>query len=111
MVVLGTSLTGHLMGDNMKKIMMMVVAFLLIEGCTVVQAESVQADVKAFQDNADECQHFAGEWDSTLSKSRQKEIEAGVDKYCTAARQQQEQIKKKYKGNQEVEKILAEYDL
>ncbi|AGE85973.1 hypothetical protein E7W39_12485 [Cronobacter sakazakii] len=111
MVVLGTSLTGHLMGDNMKKIMMMVVAFLLIEGCTAVQAEPVQPDVKAFQDNADECQHFAGEWDSTLPKSRQKEIEAGVDKYCTAARQQQEQLKKKYKGNHQVEQIIAEYDL
>ncbi|STD08374.1 Uncharacterised protein [Cronobacter sakazakii] len=90
----------------MKKIMMMVVAFLLIEGCT-----AVQPDVKAFQDNADECQHFAGEWDSTLPKSRQKEIEAGVDKYCTAARQQQEQLKKKYKGNHQVEQIIAEYDL
>ncbi|AUX93730.1 hypothetical protein C2E15_12005 [Mixta gaviniae] len=99
------------MGDKMKKIIMAVTTLLLTVSCSVVQAESLGADIKAFQDNAEDCQHFAGEWDSSLSKSRQKEIEAGVDKYCTLASKQQEQLKKKYPGNKDVEKILAEYDL
>ncbi|MGD8162503.1 hypothetical protein [Pantoea sp. FN0307] len=95
----------------MKKIIMAVTTLLLTVSCSAVQAESLQADVKAFQDNAEECQHFAGEWDSSLPKSRQKEIEAGADKYCTVARRQQEQLKKKYPGNKQVEELLAEYDL
>lgn len=95
----------------MKKNMAILAALLLTVGCSTVQAEATQPDVKAFQDSAEDCQHFAGEWDSSLSKSRQKEIEASVDKYCGDARKQQEQLKKKYQGNKQVEEILAEYDL
>lgn len=95
----------------MNKIMMAVTTLLLTVSCSAVRAESLEADIKAFQDNAEDCQHFAGEWDSSLSKSRQKKIEAGVDKYCTVARQQQEQLKKKYQDNKQVEELLAEYDL
>jgi peptidoglycan hydrolase CwlO-like protein len=99
------------MGDNMKKIIMVLTTLLVTVSCSSVQAEPLQADVKAFQDNAEDCQHFAGEWDSSLSKSRKKEIEAGVDKYCTQAREQQKQLKKKYRGNKQVEDIIADYDL
>ncbi|MBP2167017.1 PBP1b-binding outer membrane lipoprotein LpoB [Erwinia toletana] len=95
----------------MKKTITALAVLLLTASCSAAQPEPTQSDVKAFQDNAEDCQHFAGEWDSTLPKSRQKEIEASVDKYCGAARKQQEQLKKKYQGNKQVEEILAEYDL
>ena len=101
----------YMLENKMKKIMLAVTALLLTAGCSAVQAESIHADVKAFQDNAEDCEHFAGEWDSSLPESRQKEIEAGIDKYCTAARQQQAQLRKKYPGNKQIEDILAEYDL
>jgi len=84
--------------------------FMLAVSCFAVRAAEVQHDVRAFQANAEECQHFAGEWDNTLPKSRQKEIEAAVDKYCTLAREQQEQLKKRYRGNRQVEELLSQYD-
>lgn len=91
----------------MKKLM---AGFVLAASCFAVRAEDVQQDVRAFQTSAEECQHFAGEWDNTLPKSRQKEIEAAVGKYCTLARKQQEQLKKRYQGNMQVEELLSQYD-
>lgn len=92
----------YMLENKMKKIMLAVTALLLTAGCSAVQAEPIHADVKASQDNAEDCEHFAGEWDSSLPESRQKEIEAGIDKYCTAARQQQAQLRKKYPGNKQI---------
>ncbi|MCO7263841.1 hypothetical protein [Dickeya zeae] len=68
-------------------------------------------DVQRFLNNAEECQYFSGEWDGTLPKSRQREIEREVDKYCKPAKKQQKELRNKYKGNQEIEGKLSEYDL
>lgn len=92
----------YMLENKMKKIMLAVTALLLTAGCSAVQAEPIHADVKASQDNAEDCEHFAGEWDSSLPENQQKEIEAGIDKNCTAARQQQEQLRKIYPGNKQI---------
>ncbi|ACT07526.1 hypothetical protein Dd1591_2698 [Dickeya chrysanthemi Ech1591] len=67
-------------------------------------------DVQRFLNNAEECQYFSGEWDGTLPKSRQREIEREVDKYCKPAKKQQKELRNKYKGNQVIEDKLSEYD-
>ncbi|MEI7186108.1 hypothetical protein [Dickeya dianthicola] len=67
-------------------------------------------DVQRFLYNAEECQYFSGEWDSTLPKSRQREIERKVDKYCKPAKKQQNELRHKYKGNQQIADKLSEYD-
>ncbi|WP_226101199.1 hypothetical protein [Dickeya oryzae] len=67
-------------------------------------------DVQRFLNNAEECQYLSGEWDSSLPTSRQREIEQEANKYCKAAKKQQDELKHKYKGNQQIEDKLSEYD-
>ncbi|WP_038904854.1 hypothetical protein [Dickeya zeae] len=67
-------------------------------------------DVQRFLNNAEECQYLSGEWDSSLPKSRQREIEQKANKYCKAAKKQLDELKHKYKGNQQIEDKLSEYD-
>ncbi|MCA7014850.1 hypothetical protein LF934_19650 [Dickeya dadantii] len=67
-------------------------------------------DVQRFLNNAEECQYLSGEWDSSLPKSRQREIEREVDKYCKPAKKQQNALRHKYKGNQQIEDKLSEFD-
>lgn len=61
-------------------------------------------------DAADNCQYFAGEWDSNLTKERQHYIEKQVDKYCGEAKRLKEKLKVEYKGNADVEAELKNYD-
>ncbi|WP_455813901.1 hypothetical protein [Pseudomonas graminis] len=83
---------------------------LMISGCVSETRTAPPVDVKTFTDNADNCIHFSGEWDSNLPKERQIEIEKSVDNYCGKAKEQKEKLKVKYKNNAEVEKILSGYD-
>lgn len=76
-----------------------------------IQAQTMPSDVKSFQAAAEDCQHFAGEWDSALPQNRQREIERAVDKYCGEARKQQNRLKEKYQGNKDIETLIAEYDI
>ncbi|MGM3224868.1 hypothetical protein [Dickeya zeae] len=84
--------------------------FLLPWQVTLANNVHLPDDVQRFLDNAEECQYLSGEWDSTLPKSRQREIEREVDKYCKPAKKQQKELRNKYKGNQEIEGKLSEYD-
>ncbi|UUE11380.1 hypothetical protein NMX13_07340 [Dickeya zeae] len=84
--------------------------FLLPWQVTLANNVHLPDDVQRFLDNAEECQYLSGEWDSTLPKSRQREIEREVDKYCKPAKKQQKELRHKYKGNQAIEGKLNEYD-
>ncbi|UJR62327.1 hypothetical protein [Dickeya zeae] len=84
--------------------------FLLPWQVTLANNVHLPDDVQRFLDNAEECQYLSGEWDSTLPKSRQREIEREVDKYCKPAKKQQKELRNKYKGNQAIEGKLSEYD-
>lgn len=96
----------------MRNINSIILLCLAISGCAVANSPSAPpVDVKTFTDNADNCIHLSGEWDSNLSKERQIEIEKSVDNYCGKAKEQKEKLKVKYKNNTEVEKILSRYDL
>jgi hypothetical protein len=67
----------------------------------------VPPDVRAFIDNADRCQHLAGEWDSDLSVARQQEIQRGVIKYCGLAQLQLKALSEKYKGDRATQALIA----
>ncbi|MCT4704764.1 hypothetical protein MUA04_17220 [Enterobacteriaceae bacterium H11S18] len=71
---------------------------------------ALPSDVQGFIDNADACEHFSGEWDNNLPKARQLDIKEALDKNCGIARRQQSELKEKYEGNQEIEKIVADYE-
>ncbi|WES91211.1 hypothetical protein OHJ28_08240 [Dickeya fangzhongdai] len=84
--------------------------FLLPLQVTLANNVHLPDDVQRFLDNADECQYLSGEWDSTLPKSRQREIEREANKYCKAAKKQQNELRHKYKGNRQIADKLSEYD-
>lgn len=62
--------------------------------------------------NADNCEHLAGEWDSSLSEPEQRQIKRSVVKYCGTAQKQLKTLKSKYKSEATLQKILSvhEYD-
>lgn len=99
------------MGGNMKAHLAVLVFNFTVCGCSYAnKPPSVRKDLKAFLDNAEDCQHFSGEWDSTLSAARQNEIEKKVETVCDQARRQKEKLKKRYYGNKMIEAQLDDYD-
>lgn len=95
----------------------MLKAFLI---CTLLSihmtahAETVNAnektDIERFVENAEACDHLAGEWDPILSKPERRTIEKNVHIYCGRAKKQQIMLKKKYKDSSEITKILDNYE-
>ncbi|MBO8134004.1 hypothetical protein [Dickeya fangzhongdai] len=94
--------------DNSSRIT--ILFFLLPWQVTLANTGHFPDDVQRFLNNAEECQYFSGEWDSALPKSRQRDIERKVDKYCKPAKKQQNERRHKYKGNQPIADKLSEYD-
>ncbi|UPT56541.1 hypothetical protein [Dickeya zeae] len=95
---------------NKTKPTIIMLLFLLPLQVTLANNVHLPDDVQRFLNNVEECQYFSGEWDSSLPKSRQRKIEQEVNKYCKAAKKQQDELKHKYKGNQPIEDKLSEYD-
>ncbi len=60
-----------------------IISLLLSTNAIATESVKTPTDVQSFLNNADTCEHFAGEWDNSLPKSRQKEIELSVNKYCS----------------------------
>lgn len=71
--------------------------------------QSFPQDVQHVLDNAEMCQHLAGEWGSSLPEKDKSDIEKGVDTYCPPAKKALPDLREKYKGNSEITKILSEY--
>jgi hypothetical protein len=63
-------------------------------------------DVDAYVKNAELCEHLAGEWDDSLSKRRQKEIERDVSRYCGKAKTQLTILLEKYRDAPDVRKVI-----
>lgn len=92
------------------------VSAFVMSACLCVSSASVSCagtrapdDVVRFVRNADQCEHLAGEWDSTLSTAEKRQIERSVIKYCGAAQKQLETLKIKYKDDVAVKKVLADH--
>ncbi len=67
-------------------------------------------DIERFIDIADTCLHLAGEWDSSLPKAQQREIERKANSYCTRAKKQYRALLTKYKDIPEIVKRLQEFE-
>ena len=78
--------------------------------CSIATAANpVPRDVSRFIVNADTCEHLAGEFDNSLPESEQRRIERDVARYCAAARKQLGTLRKKYRGNADIERVLTEH--
>ncbi|MEM0675571.1 MULTISPECIES: hypothetical protein [Dickeya] len=71
---------------NKTKPTIIMLFFLLPLQVTLANNVHLPDDVQHFLNNAEECQYLSGEWDSSLPKSRQREIEREANKYCKAAK-------------------------
>jgi hypothetical protein len=69
----------------------------------------IPKDVQAFIENAEACEHLAGEFDGGLSKQRQKEIERGVVRYCKPAQKQLKRLTEKYKNDAKLTEIIRSH--
>lgn len=68
--------------------------------------DSIPKDVRVFIENAEACEHLAGEFDGDLSEQRQKEIERGVVRYCQSAQKQLKRLSAKYKNDPKLMEII-----
>ncbi len=104
-------LTGQTMAGKMRLVNCFILLCFAVSGCAFSKSNMTsEAEVKAFTDNAENCQHFAGEWGNNLPQARQVEIEKSLNKYCGKAKKQKKELSIKYKDDYDVEKILNEYD-
>ncbi|MBW3500608.1 hypothetical protein [Janthinobacterium sp. NKUCC08_JDC] len=86
--------------------MKLVLAFIF--GCLpmlVGAQEKLPQDVARFVENAQMCEHFAGEWDDN-DKARQREIIAAVDDACGQAQRQWKRLSAKYAGQPAIKKVI-----
>lgn len=70
--------------------------------------EKLPADVAKFVDNADMCEHFAGEWDDN-DKARQREISKAIELSCGAAQQQLKRLNVKYAKQPAIKKVIDQH--
>ena len=88
--------------------MKLVLAFML--GCLPLLAgaqEKLPRDVARFVENAEMCQHFAGEWDDN-DKARQREITQAIEQSCGQAQRQWKRLSAKYAGQPKLQKVIAD---
>ncbi len=88
--------------------MKLVLAFML--ACLPMLAgaqEKLPRDVARFVENAEMCQHFAGEWDDN-DKARQREITQAIEQSCGLAQRQWKRLAAKYAAQPKWQKVIAE---
>ena len=70
--------------------------------------EKLPKDVAQFVENAQMCEHFAGEWDDN-DKARQREITQAVEQSCGQAQRQWKRLSTKYAGQPAIKKVIDEH--
>ena len=88
--------------------MKLVFALLLSLPLLAGAKQKLPADVAKFIDNAEMCEHFAGEWDDN-DKARQREITQAVEQSCGQAQKQWKRLSAKYAGQPALKKRIAEH--
>ncbi|MGK5053832.1 hypothetical protein [Janthinobacterium sp. RB2P8] len=88
--------------------MKLVLAFVF--GCLPLLAtaeETLPRDVAQFIEQAQMCEHFAGEWDEH-DKARQREITQAIEQSCGQAQRQWKRLSAKYARQPKWQKVIAE---
>ncbi|WP_086113601.1 hypothetical protein [Xenorhabdus beddingii] len=93
----------------MKKLTMTCIIFFFLCGYTRASENNTPKDLQEYIDNAEDCQHFAGEWDNELPEERQKEVEDALDQYCMKAKELQKKLKEKYQNDTKKIEIIDDY--
>lgn len=82
---------------------------ILLTAKCVLAASALPRDVQVFVQNADACEHMAGEWDSDLPKTQRKEITLAIKKYCAPAKYQLPHLMEKYKKNPLILRTISKH--
>jgi len=86
-------------------------SIVALVACSTTAGETAHPkDVARYISNAENCEHLAGEWDSSLDESEQKRIERDVIRYCGRAQKQLNLLKKKYSKDEKTLRIIADYE-
>lgn len=95
----------------MKAYRSLYLAALLLTPLIARSETSVPADVQRFIEQAELCQHLAGEWDSSLPEPDKKEIEAGITQHCSQAEKQLSALRSKYHEDRDIMTTISGYSL
>ena len=87
-----------------------IIFILLTLSFSAHTTENKNATLQSFINNAENCQHLASEWDSTLPQVQQRDIEKQIDIVCPTARQLREVIKRRYQDDKKTMSIIESYD-
>ncbi|MGK5027147.1 hypothetical protein [Janthinobacterium sp. RB2R34] len=85
----------------MKLLFTMLLGLPLLAGAQ----EKLPADVAKYVDNADMCEHFAGE-SGDNDKARQREVNQGIDQSCGPAQKQLKRLRVKYAKQPAIKKVI-----
>lgn len=85
------------------------IAILAILSSNLYAGNLNNKDVKIFIDNAETCEHLAGEI-TGMGDARQREVTKEVNKYCERAKRQQKRLLIKYNANPEVVAELKKWN-
>ena len=88
--------------------MKLVFALLLSLPLLAGAKQKLPADVAKFIDNAEMCEHFAGEWDEN-DKARQRDITLAIEQSCEAAQQQLKRLSVKYAKQPAIRKVIDQH--
>lgn len=82
----------------------------LLSGFAVAASagDSPPADVRAFIERRDLCDHFRGE--DPYDEERRLFLERNLNEFCTGSDRQLAELKQKYLGNEHVESALSGYE-
>jgi hypothetical protein len=89
---------------------MILIAALAVASMPALAGNLKNKDVRAFKENAELCEHYAGEWDSELPDVQRRSIEAGIDASCSKAQTQAKALKRRYRHDKEVMRLINQYD-
>ena len=89
---------------------LLLAAFLTLTAFADTGDSIWQPNLKAFVQNAEACEHFAGEVDPDDSKARRKEIDKGIMASCGKAKQQRSSLLKKYANDAAAKEVLNRYE-
>ena len=89
---------------------LLIALFLFIPYYTAAsdQAEEWPADVAAFIETRDRCDHFRGE--EPYDEERRKFLEKNINELCTGTDRKLADLKEKYRGNLAVRERLSLYE-
>lgn len=81
----------------------------MFSGSVLSQRIDLPIDINEYINLAENCEHFAGEWDNTLPEENKKMIEKSIAQYCGKAKKDLPELRKKYQNNKDITEILSSY--